>query len=133
MVENNSGGTSFSISEIGQIAITVHDLDAAVAFYRDRLGMSFLFQAPNMAFFQCGTIRLMLAIPEKQEFDHPSSIIYYRVNDIDESYETLHGRGVSFVGEPHCVHTTSESELWMAFFNDSEDNVLCIMSERKTG
>jgi methylmalonyl-CoA/ethylmalonyl-CoA epimerase len=133
MAEDSTGTADFGLSEIGQIAIIVHDLAAATAFYRDQLGMRLLFEAPNMSFFQCGSVRLMLGVPESPEFDHPSSIIYYRVADIDDAFRTLKGRGVSFLGEPHRVHRTAQSELWMAFFKDLDQNVLCLMQERPAG
>jgi catechol 2,3-dioxygenase-like lactoylglutathione lyase family enzyme len=127
----------FGLARIGQISVTVHDLDRAVEFYRDRLGMQFLFQVPKMAFFDCGGIRLMLAIPEKPEFDHPTSIIYYRVEDIQyyrvediqAAYATLTERGVAFSGSPHCVAKLPDHELWLAFFQDLEGNTLALMSE----
>jgi methylmalonyl-CoA/ethylmalonyl-CoA epimerase len=119
------------LSDIGQIAINVHDVEAATAFYRDVLGMQFLFSAPNMAFFQCGSVRLMLGVAESAEFDHPASVIYYRVADIQQAYETLAGRGVNFMGKPHCVHKTADTELWMAFFRDTDKNVLALMQEGK--
>lgn len=119
------------LSSIGQLSVTVHDVDRAVAFYRDKLGLTFLFEAPpKMAFFDCGGLRLMLAVPEKAEFDHPSSVIYFRVDDIEATHETLSGRGVEFEGPPHAVHKTEQHELWMAFLRDSEGNLLALMSER---
>lgn len=121
--------TKVGISQIGQIAINVHDIDRATAFYRDVLAIPFLFSAPAMAFFQCGNVRLMLALPEKPEFDHPSSIIYYRVDDIQASYRALGDRGVSFEGEPVLVHKTDTHELWMASFRDLDENLLALMSE----
>ncbi len=117
-------------SRIGQIATIVHDLDRAVAFYRDTLGFRFLFQAgPKLAFFDCGGIRLMLSIPEKPEFDHPGSILYFKVDDIQATYHTLEGRGVRFEGEPHLVAKLDTHDLWMAFFRDMDDNLLALMSE----
>ncbi len=117
-------------SRIGQIATIVHDLDRAVAFYRDTLGFRFLFQAgPKLAFFDCGGIRLMLSIPEKPEFDHPGSILYFKVDDIQATYHTLEGRGVRFEGEPHLVAKLDTHDLWMAFFRDVDDNLLALMSE----
>lgn len=116
------------LSQIGQIAVTVHDVDRAVAFYRDVLGMRLLFQVPNMAFFDCGGVRLMLAVPEP-EHDHPSSILYYKVADIQAAYETLSGRGVAFVDKPHLVARMPDHELWMTFFKDAEGNTLALMSE----
>ena len=84
----------FGLSQIGQIAVPVQDLDRAVDFYRDRLGMQFLFQVPNMAFFDCAGVRLMLGLPEEQEASQPASPIYYRVEDIDAAQDELAGRGV---------------------------------------
>jgi len=122
-------GSTFGLGKIGQIAVNVHDLERAVAFYRDALGMPFLFSVPTMAFFRCGDVRLMLAVPEKPEFDHPASIIYYRVDDISAAHAALGGRGVVFETEPTVVHETEQMRLWMTFFRDPEGNVLALMSE----
>ena len=119
------------LSEIGQIAVTAKDIDRAIAFYRDKLGMKFLFQAPpQLGFFSCGSVRLMLAVPEKKELDHPASVIYYRVADVQVAYQELSSRGVRFTGEPAVVHRTDEHELWIAAFEDSEGNTLALMSEK---
>jgi methylmalonyl-CoA/ethylmalonyl-CoA epimerase len=117
------------ISQIGQISVTVHDLERAVGFYRDSLGLKHLFTVPAMAFFDCGGIRLMLGVPEKPEFDHPSSVLYFRAEDIGRTHETLAGRGVRFEAAPHLVAKLDSHDLWMAFFRDSEDNLLALMSE----
>ena len=117
-------------AEIGQIAIRVSDPARAVPFYRDRLGLRLLFQVPTMAFFQCGGVRLMLGVPETPEFDHPSSILYFRVRDIVAVHATLKERGVEFRGEPHLIHKAADHDLWMAFFHDPEGNPLALMSER---
>ena len=119
-----------SLSRIGQIFVNVHDLDRAIDFYRDTLGMTFLFQAPpNMAFFDCGGIRLMLGVADRPELDHPASIIYYKVDDIERVYETLKARGVDFVVKPHLVAPMPTYDLWLADFRDSENNLLALMSE----
>jgi methylmalonyl-CoA/ethylmalonyl-CoA epimerase len=118
-----------ALSQIGQIALNVHDLERAVAFYRDTLGMRFLFQVPNMAFFDCGGVRLMLGTAEKPEFDHPASILYYKVDDIQAAWQTLSTQGVRFEGDPHLIARMPDHELWMAFFRDSEENMLALMSE----
>ena len=118
------------LSQIGQIAVTAHDLDRAVAFYRDALGMKLLFQAPpKMAFFDCGGVRLLVGVPEQPEHDHPSSVLYFKVDDIRQAYSTSKDRGVAFVGEPHLVAKMPDHELWMAFFKDSEGNTMALMSE----
>jgi methylmalonyl-CoA/ethylmalonyl-CoA epimerase len=124
-----SRATAFGLAQIGQIAITAHDLDRAVGFYRDTLGMSYLFRASNLAFFDCAGVRLMLSAPEKPEFDHPASIVYYKVPKIDAAFATLRARGVAFVDEPHLIARLPDHELWMAFFKDSEGNTLALMSE----
>lgn len=124
----------FGLSAIGQIAVNVHDLDRAVAFYRDQLGMKFLFHAPpNLAFFSCGDVRIMLDVAQDKEFDHPASILYYRVGDVDEAYRVLSSRGVKFMGEPHVIHRTETYELWMAFFRDPDENLLALMAEVSIG
>ncbi|RIK76699.1 glyoxalase [candidate division KSB1 bacterium] len=123
---------NFGLSQIGQIALNVHDLERAVAFYRDKLGMKHLFTVPKMAFFECGGIRLMLGLPEKPEFDHTSSIIYFKVDDIQIAFRTLSSRGVSFEGDPHLVAKMPTHDLWMTFFRDSENNLFALMSEEAT-
>lgn len=119
-----------TLNQIGQIFVNVKDLDRAIAFYRDILGMTFLFQAPpNMAFFDCGGVRLMLGIADRPDLDHPASIIYYRVEDIERIYETFNARGVEFIVKPHFVAPMPDYDLWLADFKDSEGNFLALMSE----
>lgn len=119
-----------SQSRVGQIAVTVHDIDRAVTFYRDTLGLKLLFQAPpKMAFFDCGGVRLMLAVPEEAEFDHPGSVLYYKVDDIQATWATLRDRGADLRSEPHFLARMPDHDLWMAFFRDTEGNTLALMSE----
>lgn len=122
----------FVISGIGQIAVQVRDLEAAVRFYRDTLGLGVLLEVPHMAFVDCGGVRLMLTVPQEEGFDHPASVLYYRVPDIRRGYETLRDRGARFEGEPHKVADLGDHELWMAFFRDPSDNLLALMSEVPT-
>jgi methylmalonyl-CoA/ethylmalonyl-CoA epimerase len=121
----------FGLSRIGQICVTAHDVDRAVAFYRDKLGMKHLFTVPKMAFFDCSGIMLMLGIPEGPQFDHPSSVVYFDVADIDGAYSAMLERGVRFEGKPHLIAAMDQYDLWMAFFRDSEENVLALMSRKK--
>ena len=125
MNKNNAMG----LSQIGQIAINVKELGRAIQFYGEKLGMKHLFTAGTLAFFDCGGVRLMLSPPEKPEFDHPSSIIYFKVPKATDAYEVLSGRGVRFEDKPHLVARMPDHDLWMAFFRDSENNLLGIMSE----
>ena len=113
---------AFGLSAIGQIAVNAHDINRAIDFYRDKLGMKFLFTAPpGLAFFDCDGIRLMLSLPAKPEFDHPSSIIYFNVDDIQQAYETLSERGVEFEEKPAFVANMGTYDLWIAAFRDSEE------------
>lgn len=119
----------FHLDQIAQISINAHDLERAAAFYRDQLGVKHLFTVPNMAFFDCGGIRLMLALPTSPELDHPSSILYFKVKDIQQAYQTLAARGVQFVNQPFVVARMPTYDLWLVEFRDSEQNVLSLMSE----
>ena len=120
-----------NLNKIGQIAVHADDLDRAVTFYRDTLGMRFLFQAPpGLAFFDCGGIRLMLdAVKQKDTPERISSMIYYNVMDLSAAYEELLSRGVVFESKPHLIARMPDHELWMAFFRDSEKNLVGLMSE----
>lgn len=123
--------SSSGLLTIGQIAINVRDLQRALHFYRDVLGIPFMFEAPpSLAFFRCGDVSLMLAPPETPEFDHPSSVLYFNSDDIAASYTTLKERGVNFRDAPHKVHAAAGRELWMTFFDDSEGNILAIQQWR---
>lgn len=119
-----------TLKQIGQIFVNVKDLDRAIAFYRDMLGMTFLFQAPpNMAFFDCGGIRIMLGVPDRPDLQHPASVIYYKVDDIERVHEVFNSRGVEFIVKPHLVAPMPTYDLWLADFRDSEGNILALMSE----
>lgn len=123
--------TDISLGKIAQIAVIVHDLERATAFYKDKLGMKHIFSVPpKMAFFDCDGIRLMLGIPERPEFDHPSSILYFKVDDIDAAYEALTKRGVPFATEPALIAPMETYDLWLAEFRDSENNVMALMCEK---
>ena len=125
MVDKNQ----FGLNKIEQIAVTAHDLERAVGFYRDELGLKHLFTVPpNLAFFDCDGIRLMVSLPAKPEFDHPSSIIYFNVPDIQTAYATLSARGVKFEEGPTFVADMGAYNLWLASFRDSENNLLALMS-----
>ena len=121
-----------ALGAIGQIAVNAHDLDRAVGFYRDTLGMTFLFQVPGMAFFDCGGVRLMVGLASEPAFDHPASVIYYRVDDIRAAHRTLAERNVEFTTPPHHVAKLPDHDLWLAFFRDTEGNTLALMSEVRT-
>ncbi len=117
------------LSHIGQIAVVVHDIDRATAFYRDALGMKFLFAAPpSLAFFDAGGTRLMLDAGAEPEFDHPGSILYFDVPDVETAYAEMRERGVEFIDQPHMVAPMPNGDLWMTFFKDPDGNTMAIMA-----
>ena len=118
-----------SLSRIHQISIRAHDTGRAVTFYRDTLGLRLLFQAPGgLAFFDCGGVRLMLSPPEPA-FDHQGSVVYFAVDDIKATHAALVAGGVAFRTSPHLIARLPDREVWLADFEDSEGNVLALMSE----
>jgi predicted enzyme related to lactoylglutathione lyase len=117
------------LARLGQIATRATDLARAVSFYRDTLGVPFLFEAPGLAFFDLEGVRLMLSEPESAEHDHPGSVLYFDVPDIEATHRLLEERGVAFEGPPHLIAKMPDHDLWMAFFRDSEGNLLALMSE----
>jgi len=121
--------SGIGISRLGQVAIPVKDVPRATAFYRDVLGLKFLFAAGQLAFFDCGGVRLMLDKPEKPEFDHPSSILYFNVPDIQAAHEKLIHSGAVIVEAPRVIAEMLDHDLWMCFFRDTEGNVMALMSE----
>jgi predicted enzyme related to lactoylglutathione lyase len=125
----SAASLNLGIQNIGQISIIVHDLQRAIAFYRDTLGLPLLFTAGNLAFFDCGGVRLMLGPAETPELDHPSSILYFRVPDINAAHQRLIDRGVQIVAPPRLIAPMPTYDLWMSGFRDSEGNILELMSE----
>jgi len=120
---------SVALSRIHQISMRAHDVERAVRFYRDTLGLQFLFAAPpRLAFFDCSGVRLMLSTPEPG-FDHPGSVLYFAVEDIREAHDDLKLRGVNFRSEPHKIATLADREVWLADFEDTEGNTLALISE----
>jgi methylmalonyl-CoA/ethylmalonyl-CoA epimerase len=138
--ENTDGGettmgatiTGANILRVGQIQIRAHDVERAAAFYENVLGLKLLFKAPpGLAFFDCGGVRLMIDRPEKAEFDHASSILYFAVPDILAAHAKMKESGVKFEDEPHMIARLPDHDLWMTFFHDSEENLMALMSEVK--
>jgi methylmalonyl-CoA/ethylmalonyl-CoA epimerase len=122
--------TGIGISRIGQIAINAHDVERAAAFYQDALGLKLLFKDPPcLSFLDCGGVRLMLSSAEKPEFDHPSSVLYFSVPDIQAAHARMKENGVKFEDEPHLIAKMPDHDLWMTFFRDSEGNLMGLMSE----
>jgi methylmalonyl-CoA/ethylmalonyl-CoA epimerase len=127
MAESVEAG--FGLEAIGQIAVPVTDIERAVAYYRDSLGLKFLFQAPpGLGFFDCAGVRLMLDAPARAHAGG-GSVIYFRVGDIHAACQTLSSRGVVLEQDPHLIAEMPDHDLWMAFFRDPDANLLALMSE----
>lgn len=121
--------SGFGLHKLGQIFMRAADMSRAVQFYRDTLGIPFLFQVPRMAFFDLAGVRLMLGEPEGADHDHPGSILYFDVEDLEQAHVELSARGVAFDQPPTLIANMPDHDLWMAFFKDSEGNSLALMSE----
>lgn len=117
------------IMKIGQIAVNVENVERAVEFYRDVLGLPLLFETNGLAFFQSEETRLLLSRPEKEEFDYPSSVLYFKVDDLQAEVSRMRDAGATFIDEPHMVAKMGNTETWMAFFKDTEGNTHALMSE----
>lgn len=120
------------LGRIGQIALTVHDMDRSVAFWRDAVGLKFMFQAPNVAFFDVAGVRLMLGSPESPDVKPAGTTLYFEVEDLDTTFSTLRDRGVTVAksGEPHFIAKLGAKDLWMAFLEDPDGNLFALMHER---
>ena len=120
-------------AKIGQIAVVCQDVARATAFYRDTLGLQFLFAAgPTLSFFQCGGVRLMLSTNEGTGDKTLSSMLYYFVTDIEGTQRDLEAQGVEFLEEPHMIARMPDHDLWLSAFKDSEGNMLGLMEERRS-
>jgi predicted enzyme related to lactoylglutathione lyase len=125
---------SASLSQIGQISVNVHDLERAVGFYKEVLGLPLLYQfPPKLAFFDAAGVRLMLSLPEDSQFDHPGSILYFKVADIQAAWSALREGGADLIREPQLIARMPDHDLWVASFKDPDGNTLALMSEVRSG
>jgi len=124
--------TGVGVTRLGQIQVPAKDVDRAAKFYSEVLGLTLLFKAPpNLAFLDCGGVRIMIGKPEKPEFDHPGSILYFAVSDIQAAHAKMKDTGAQFEDEPHLIARMPDHDLWMTFFRDTEGNLMGLMSEVK--
>ena len=121
-----------TVSDIGQIAITVSDVGQALGFYRDALGLTFLFSpAPTLAFLQAGPVRLMLSTPQGAGTVGGNSVLYFRVTDIDAVFAAVVGRGASQERAPQLAARLPDHELWIGFVRDPDGNLVGLMEEKR--
>lgn len=124
---------TLGLGEIAQVALTVTDIEASITFYSETLGLPHMFTAGNMAFFDCGNLRLLLGLAEGAEPAPATSVLYFRVDDIDAAHASLLADKVKNEGPPIIAHKAENYELWLAFFHDPDGNMLALMEERATG
>ena len=122
--------TTVALGTLSQVAVTFRALAKAIAWYRDVLQLPLMFETGGMAFFAMGGVRLMMTVPEQPEFDHPASVLYFRVEHIDAAHADLVARGVAFDDAPHLVGKMGATEIWMTFFRARERHLLAITEER---
>jgi len=115
--------------KLGQIAVNVENVERTVAFYKEVIKLTLLFEMEGLAFFQCGETRLLLSKPEREEFNHPSSVLYFQVEDLNSEVSRMKNAGAVFIDEPHMVAKVGDIETWMAFFKDTEGNTHALMNE----
>ena len=120
--------TNQLLKSLGQVANHVKDLDTMISFYQETLGLKMLIHVPQMAFFDMGGCRLMLSSLPEPEHDHPASVLYFMVDNIQDVYQTLKNKGVLFEDTPHFIAKEPQGDLWMTFFRDPEHNLLALMS-----
>ena len=123
--------SDMSLQRIGQVALTVRDLPRAVAFYRDTLGLKFLFEVPNMAFFDCGGVRLLLGTDAVAGPTPPQSMLYYVVGDIQGAHERITAKGAATIAAPRMIAKMPDHDLWLAEMRDSEGNPFALMCEKR--
>ena len=124
---------SHQLGRIGQIALSVGDLPRSIAFWRDTVGLKFLFEAPNVAFFDVAGVRLMLGRNETGDSKPSGVVLYFEVDDLDAAFAALRERGAAAEqpnGEPHFIARLGAKDLWMAFLRDPDGHLFALMSER---
>lgn len=123
-------GEQLRLGAVGQVSRTVADIATAEAWYRDVLGLRHLYTYGELAFFDCGGLRLYLQ--QQAEPSPAESVLYFQVRDITAAHAALLQRGVIFIQPPHRIHRHADgTEEWMAFFNDPEGRPLALMAQRR--
>ena len=124
---------AFTLSQLGQVSLTVDDIDTAERFYGETLGLRKLFRFGDLVFFDCSGVRLFIEKSNSKPFTPASSVLYFRTPDIGMAFQQLKSRGVSFVDSPHMIAPMEDHDLWMTFFKDPSGNTLALMHEAPKG
>jgi methylmalonyl-CoA/ethylmalonyl-CoA epimerase len=118
---------------VGQVSLTVNDVDAAERFYGETLGLRKLFRFGDLVFFDCSGVRLFIEKANSKPFTPASSVLYFRTPDISMAFQQLKSRGVSFIDTPHLIAPMEDHDLWMTFFKDLSGNTMALMHEAPKG
>lgn len=119
------------VSDIGQIAITVSDVSQALVFYRDVLGLEFLFSpAPTLAFLRAGSVRIMLSTPQGAGAVGANSVLYFKVNEIENVFTAIVERGAQVERPPQLAAQMPDHALWIGFVRDPDGNLVGLMEEK---
>ena len=124
--------TTSLATSVCQIAVPCKDVSRATAFYRDAVGLQFVFESGGLAFLMCGSVRFMLAKPEANDPVHAISCVYFSTDDIIEAAKTLASKGAAMEGEPHIVGRLPGRDVWLAHWRDTEGNLMAFMQEKLT-
>ena len=124
---------ALTLTQLGQVSLTVDDVDAAERFYGETLGLRKLFRFGELVFFDCSGVRLFIEKSNSKPFTTASSVLYFRTPDIAMAFRQLKSRGVSFVDTPHLIAPMEDHDLWMTFFKDPSGNTMALMHEAPKG
>lgn len=127
-----SGSLKPRLTGLSQVSMRALELDRAIAFYRDVLGLDLLSEHEGMAFVLAGSVRIMLAVPRSPEFDHPGSVLYFDSSDIETDCAALRAHGVEILRDPFVAHREGDHDFLLAFFHDSEGNTLGLSQWRRS-
>ncbi len=121
-----------NVADIGQIAITVSDVSQALVFYRDVLGLEFLFSpAPTLAFLRAGSVRIMLSTPQGAGAVGANSVLYFKVNEIENVFTAIAERGAQVERPPQLAAQMPDHALWIGFVRDPDGNLVGLMEEKR--
>ena len=121
-----------TVSGIRQIAVTVSDVEQALGFYRDVLGLEFLFApSADLAFVQAGDIRIMLSTPQGAGAVGANSILYFSVTAIEAAFDALVARGAQSERAPALAARMPDHELWIGFLRDPDGNLVGLLEEKR--
>jgi methylmalonyl-CoA/ethylmalonyl-CoA epimerase len=122
-----------ALNQLGQVSLSVDDVDAAEEFYGQTLGLRKLYRFGDLVFFDCAGVRLFLEKSRSQPFVPNGSVLYFRTPDITVAVLELESKGVSFMDKPHLIAPMEDHDLWMTFFKDPAGNTLALMQEAPKG